>query len=416
MAAPLMTANSPDPSTSPAAEDNWQAFIPDGIHFAGVSAGIKDSGKPDVSLIVTDKPAVAAGVYTTNQIVAAPVVLSRGNTPTTSFRGVIINSGNANACTGEQGEQDAQAMTNRVAELIGCDAKDILVMSTGVIGHTLPMAKVTAGINDAFENLAPGPDAFASAATAILTTDVSRKIQTGDVSVGDRTYKIAAMAKGAGMIAPNMATMLSVVTTDAPLDENTCQFALKMAADESFNRVSVDGHTSTNDTVLLISTGEGEALSGDELTTFQATLNDICIRLAKMLVADGEGSTHVLSIEVTGADSDADATTIAKAVAASPLVKCAITGGDPNWGRIVSAAGYAGPKIDPEHTCLKICGVLIYENGTPLDFDAATLSQVMKASPEVLIELAVGQTGASAKYWASDLTVDYVTFNSEYTT
>ncbi|TWT54737.1 Arginine biosynthesis bifunctional protein ArgJ [Rubripirellula amarantea] len=407
-----MTANTNAPETSDLADD----VLPQGFRFAGVKAGIKASGKPDVSLIVTDRPAVAAGVYTTNQIVAAPVVLCRSRTPTSSFRGVVINSGNANACTGDQGDQDAARMTQIVADHVGCRADDVLVMSTGVIGHQLPMEKVAAGTVDAYGKLAAGAEAFSAAATAIMTTDAFRKVQWGNVTIGKNTYKIAAMAKGAGMISPNMATMLSVVITDAPLDENTCQFALKMAADESFNRVSVDGHTSTNDTLLLISSGEGESLSGDDLSTFQQTLNDVCIRLAKLLVADGEGCTHVLAIEVSGAASDTDATLIAKTIAASPLVKCAITGGDPNWGRIVSAAGYAGPTINPKQTSLKICGTLIYENGTPLPFDAKALSQAMKASSEVLIELAVGKTGASAKYWASDLTNDYVNFNSEYTT
>ena len=236
------------------------------------------------------------------------------------------------------------------------------------------------------------------------------------VNIDGAVYSIAAMAKGAGMIAPNMATMLGVVLTDAPLSADIASDVLKAAANVSFNRVSVDGHTSTNDTLLLLSSGEEKLLSGDALDQLQVAINDGCIELAKMLVADGEGATHVMAIQVSGAESDDDAELIAKTVAASPLVKTAITGGDPNWGRIVSAAGYAGPKIDPSCMSLKICGVTIYQNGAPEEFDAKSISETMKAAAEVAIELAVGSGAGSAAYWSSDLTCDYVRFNSEYTT
>ena len=224
------------------------------------------------------------------------------------------------------------------------------------------------------------------------------------------------MAKGAGMIAPNMATMLSVVVTDAPLSPEVAATVLATAANLSFNRVSVDGHTSTNDTLLLLASGEGESLAGDALDQFQASVNALCIELAKQLVADGEGATHVMAIEVSGAACEADAATIARTVAASPLVKTAITGGDPNWGRIVSAAGYADAKITPEKTSLKICGVTIYQDGTPQTFNERSLSEKMKAAAEVSIELQVGSGPGQAEYWSSDLTCDYVRFNSEYTT
>ena len=218
------------------------------------------------------------------------------------------------------------------------------------------------------------------------------------------------------MIAPNMATMLSVVLTDAPLSAESAKDILATAANLSFNRVSVDGHTSTNDTLLLLSSGEGEPLSGKSLDQFQSAITELCIKLAKKLVADGEGATHVMAIRVHGAESDDAAELIAKTVAASPLVKTAITGGDPNWGRIVSAAGYAGPKIDPSKTSLKICNVLIYQDGTPQSFDAKPLSETMKAAADVVIDLQVGSGEGDATYWSSDLTCDYVRFNSEYTT
>ena len=390
--------------------------LPSGFRFAGVTCGIKQSGKPDVSLIVADEPVVAAGVYTQNQIVAAPVVLCKGRTPSDKIRAVITNSGNANACTGDQGMKDAIAMCQRVAQKIGCDEDQVLVMSTGVIGQHLPMDCITKGIDSAAESLANDAKAFIASAEAIRTTDKDRKTATRQIKCGDQSYTIAAMAKGAGMIAPNMATMLAVVLTDAPLDGQQAQDILRHAADISFNKVSVDGHTSTNDTLLLLSSGRGEPLSGPALKQFTDELNELSIELAKQLVADGEGATHVMQIHVHGAENDAAASTIAKTVAASPLVKTAITGGDPNWGRIVSAAGYADAKIHPENTSLKICGETIYDNGLPKTFDAATLSAKMKESAEVEIDLKVGDGLGKATFWSSDLTTDYVRFNSEYTT
>ena len=218
------------------------------------------------------------------------------------------------------------------------------------------------------------------------------------------------------MIAPNMATMLAVILTDAPIAQEGASDLLSNAVQRSFNRVSVDGHTSTNDTCLLLSSGEGEPLQGESLAAAGQHICDLSIELAKQLVEDGEGASHILSIRVTGAEDTASADVIAKTVAASPLVKTAITGGDPNWGRIVSAAGYAEAKIMPAKTSLKICGQTIYANGSPVEFDATRLSQKMKQASEVLIELTVGDGTGEAEYWASDLTTDYVRFNSEYTT
>lgn len=391
--------------------------LPNGFRFAGVASGIKASGRKDISLIVTDRPAVAAGIYTQNQIVAAPVRLCQSRTPGVNLRAVVTNSGNANACTGEQGIRDAETMCEQVASLVGCDPKDVLVMSTGVIGHMLPMDKVSNGISKAHSELQPSVDAFMDSADAICTTDKSRKVAQGRFTTAEgRTYNVIAMAKGAGMIAPNMATMLAAVMTDAPLSADSAQKVLLDAADGSFNRVSVDGHASTNDTMLMISTGQTEPLRGDNLHALQRTVNEISLHVAKMLVADGEGASHVMAITVTGAESDKQAFVIARTVAASPLVKTAITGGDPNWGRIVSAAGYAEAKIDPPNVSLSICGTTIYDRGTPQPFDEPALSRTMQQRDEVQIELRVGQGPGSANFWASDLTTEYVRFNSEYTT
>ena len=408
---------SQSPPTSLTPLDEPSDSLPKGFRFAGTACGLKASGKKDISLIVTDRPVVAAGVYTRNQIVAAPVVNSRSKTPSCSIRAVVTNSGNANACTGQQGIENAQAMCEHLAGFIGCDPEHVLVMSTGVIGVQLSMDQVKNGIEKAYKALAASPENFLEAADAICTTDQSLKVVTRAITLEGQTVKVAGMAKGAGMIAPNMATMLAVITTDATLDHQQAQTMLKTACNESFNRISVDGHTSTNDTVLLLASGEaGPELSVEAQTQLQQELNQLLNELAKQIVLDGEGAKHIMAIQVYGAEHDDDAFVIAKTVAASPLVKTAITGGDPNWGRIVSAAGYADAHISPEETCLEICGETIYENGTPVAFDAARLSETMKSNREVPIVLKVGRGEGTAKYWSSDLTTAYVEFNSEYTT
>lgn len=401
-----------NPSTSSASVTQ----LPSGFRFAGITCGIKASGKPDLALIVGDRPLVGAGVYTTNQIVAAPVVVCRGRTPSSSLRAVVINSGNANACTGDAGLRAAESMTERVAGHVGCRPEDVLVMSTGVIGRPLPLDKVLPGIDSAYERLGVGSESFVGCSAAIMTTDAFRKSVTAEVTIEGQQYRVAAMAKGAGMIAPNMATMLAVVTTDAPLAQDDLVDLLRHSADHSFNRVSVDGHTSTNDTLLLLSSGAGQPLAGEALTQFRDFLRQACIDLAKQLVADGEGATHIMEIRVSGAASNDDANRIAQVIGESPLVKTAITGGDPNWGRIVSAAGYAGPRIQPERTSLRILDMPLYQDGTPLEFDAAKASNLIKSSPTVVIDLVVGDGPGRATRWASDITVEYVRFNSEYTT
>ena len=391
--------------------------LPGGFRFAGVACGIKPSGKPDVSLIVGDGPLVASGVYTQNQVVAAPVQLCRSRTPSDRIRAVITNSGNANACTGQQGEVDAAEMCRRVAEEISATAADVLVMSTGIIGQLLPMDRVHAGIADASARLGDTADDFAASAEAILTTDKTSKAKCRTVKLGGQEIRIAAMAKGAGMIAPNMATLLAVVMTDAILDPQQSQRILRHVANQSFNCISVDGHTSTNDTLLLLSSGVcGVKIDESNEQAFVDAITDVSRDLAWQLVADGEGASHVMKIRVTGAEDERCAAEIARTIGASPLVKTAITGGDPNWGRIVSAAGYAKAKINPRETSLKLAGTEIYHNGVPTSFDASEVSQAMKREKEVELHLIVGSGPGFALHWASDLTVEYVRFNSEYTT
>ncbi len=407
-----MTTPDPQPGHS---QLEQTGTLPRGFRYAGVACGIKPSGKPDLSMIVTDSPVVAAGVYTQNQVVAAPVILCRQRTPSQTVRAVVTNSGNANACTGDQGMRDAIEMGDHAARQVGCDPSDVLLMSTGIIGESLPMECVRRGMDDAYSQRSSASEAFVAAADAILTTDKDRKVAFRTIRLRDE-IQIAAMAKGAGMIGPNMATLLAVICTDASIGPEDAQRLIADAASISFNRCSVDGHTSTNDTLLLLASGEGEPLSGDDLGQFAAAINELSIQLAKELVADGEGASHRMAIEVCGADDDDSAERIARTVAASPLVKTAITGGDPNWGRIVSAAGYADAVMVPDRTSLEICGKLIYDNGKPHPFDAQELSQTMKNETEIDIRLKVGDGPGEATFWASDLTAQYVRFNSEYTT
>ncbi|MEM6778611.1 MAG: bifunctional glutamate N-acetyltransferase/amino-acid acetyltransferase ArgJ [Planctomycetota bacterium] len=393
--------------------------LPNGFRFAGIAAGIKESGKPDVAAIVADKPSVGVCVTTTNQVVAAPVLLCRKHAPTASCRGIVINSGNANACTGDEGMEDAASMCRQMADAIGCDWQQLLVMSTGIIGHRLPMPTVLAGIDDACERLSSTKEGFQAAADAICTTDQFSKIASATLEVSRGRYRVAAMCKGAGMIAPNMATMLAVILTDAPLSVDAASGVLGEAVSSTFNRVSVDGHTSTNDTVALLSSStsdDAECLTGIELDRLTKTITEVSLRLAKMLVADGEGASRFFEVCVNGASDDEDALQIARVVAASPLVKTAIQGGDPNWGRVVSAAGYAGPMMDVARTSLQIDDVVLFRHGEPVSFDADALSASMKASRDVVLRLTVGAGPGKASFWASDLTEDYVRFNSLYTT
>lgn len=395
-------------------------YLPKGFRYAGVAARIKESGKSDVALFVSDVPAVAAGVYTQNQVVAAPVKLCRSKTPSAATRAVIVNSGNANACTGAQGDADAAQMCSVTADACQFDleAHNCLVMSTGIIGRQLPMDKVASGIAAAASRLSDSTDAFLNAADAILTTDAGRKVRTAEFQLGDQTIRLAAVAKGAGMIGPNMATMLCLVLTDAALEPADAQELLQATADRSFNNISVEGHTSTNDTMLLLANGlaSNGPLTADQRQEFAVQLDRLCIELATMIPTDGEGATHLLEIRVRGAASDADARKISHTVASSNLVKTAIYGSDPNWGRIVSAAGYAGPTIDVNRLSLQINGLPLFTAGEPIKFDASTASQSIRDSFTTVIDLQVGDGPGACTHWTSDLSLDYVRFNSEYTT
>ncbi len=394
--------------------------VPRGFRLAGVHCGIKEEpSAEDLTLIVADQPAVAAGVYTENIIFAAPVALDRQRTPSGSIRAVVVNSGNANACTGERGMNDCQTMLDETADAVGATEQQVLVMSTGIIGQYLPMEKIKSGIRHAVQQLGDQDDHLHAAARGFLTSDKGTKMVHRNLALpsGDH-ITLTGIAKGAGMIGPNMATMLALIMTDARLTASDAEQSLRRAVSGSFNCISVEGHMSTNDTVLLLASGaqQEEPLTNANLLDFQAELARLCVDLAKMIPDDGEGASHLMCVHVTGCQSSEDARLIAKTVAASNLVKTAICGNDPNWGRIVSAAGYAQVPFDPSRFRLAINGHTVYEHGTPTEFDPTAVSQSMASQREVSIELAVGNGNGTARFWSSDLTTEYVRFNADYHT
>ena len=393
--------------------------IPLGFRLAGVHCGIKrKTDKPDLTLIACDEPAVAAGVYTKNLVRAAPVLLDEQRTPTDRFQVLVINSGNANACTGEQGMQDAEQMALSSAAAIGVDAEAALVLSTGVIGEHLPMPKIEQGIKLAAEQLQASEAALLAAARGIMTTDTGHKISGRQVETTAGKVTICGIAKGSGMIAPNMATMLACVMTDACLTPEVAQRLLTETTEDSFNSISVDGHMSTNDTAFLLASQQvgKQPLAGEDLASFKAGLLEVCIDLARQIADDGEGATHLITVRVNACRNRDEAKTIAQAVANSPLVKTAVAGNDPNWGRIVSAAGYSGVEFAADGVSLRMNGHLLYENGTPAQFDDPAVSASIARARETEIELTFAEGDAGCRFWTCDLTAEYVRINADYRT
>jgi glutamate N-acetyltransferase/amino-acid N-acetyltransferase len=393
--------------------------LPRGFRLGGVHAGLKrNASREDVSLLVSDQPATAAGVYTTNLVFAAPVAYDRGLTPGRGFRGVAINSGNANACTGARGLADARSMAAAAANRIGATADQVLVLSTGIIGEFLPLEKIVAGIDTVAGRLGTDEKSIIAAGRGMMTTDTRPKFAGESVAVDGSAVTVFGMAKGAAMIGPRLATMLGVVLTDAAVDPADAQAVLREAAECSFNCVSVDGHMSTNDTVLLLANAAagGRPLRGAGLEAFGRAVTAVCGSLAREIADDGEGATHVLRIEVRGCASRDDARQIARTVADSPLVKTAVCGADPNWGRIVSAAGYSGVRFDPDRLRLHVNGTLLFERGAPVAFDADAVSASIKAVRETLIELDLEEGAAAIRFYSSDLTAEYVHLNADYHT
>ena len=446
---------------------------PQGFRAAAVYAGIKTKHTPDVGLLVCDAPGpTAAAVFTTNKVVAAPVVVGRDHLASTGgrLRAVVINAGNANACTGRQGERDARRMCRLAAGVLGCAAEEVLPSSTGIIGHLMPMEKVERGIADAGQYLGNSLEHALRFADAILTTDTKRKAAAVEVKLGRQVVTVAGVCKGSGMIGPRMAlgdgvsgargrkgasgsmnrpgrtagktggtatgrggtvrgatgrssrgahaTMLAYLTTDAAVPAPLLRQLMGVTSDATFNAVTVDDHTSTNDTAVLLASGaSGVKVAAGTLEhkKFAAAVLEVCQSLAYQIAADGEGATKVVVIDVEGAATDADARAMARSIANSPLVKCAMHGNDPNWGRIVSAAGMAGAAFDPDRATLTLQGTVVFRNGQPVPFDAEAVSDSLKA-PEVRAALSCRLGKGHATCWTCDLSKDYVTINADYHT
>ena len=385
-----------------------------GFTAGAVAAGVKHAGttRLDVALIASDRPASAGAVFTTNQVIAAPCLLSRRHVAAGRLRAIVANSGNANACTGAQGEADALAMAAAAAARLGCAPDEVAVASTGVIGVALPMDRITAAI----AAVAPTVDGWDDASRAIMTTDTKPKVAEREIRFGGWPVRIGGIAKGAGMIHPNMATLLVFVTTDAAIEPRSLQDAVTFAAAGSFNAISVDGDTSTNDTLLVLANGASGVSIGDaERADFAAALAAVCLDLARAVVRDGEGVTRVFEVRVRGAATEADATAAARTITTSNLVKTAIHGGDPNWGRILAAAGRSGARVDAARASVRIGGIGVLASGTLQPVDDAAIRAVF-AQPEVVIELDLGLGNATARAWGTDLSAEYVRINAEYTT
>jgi glutamate N-acetyltransferase/amino-acid N-acetyltransferase len=389
---------------------------PRGFKAAGISAGIKASGAPDLALLVSDTPARAAAVFTTNRVQAAAVLVSREHLTRSGglTRAIVVNSGCANACTGDAGMRDARAMTDATAQLVGCTTDQVLVASTGVIGVALPMDKVRSGVPKAFHAL--GADQGSAASRAIMTTDPFPKEAAIQIAIGGRAVSIGGMAKGSGMIEPMLATMLAFVTTDADVPTPLLSRALTEAVDESFNAITVDGDCSTNDCVMLLANGaSGVVIDESSYAVFLDGLRAVCRELALGIVRGGEGATKLVTVTVTGAASPADARRAAKTIANSLLVKTAIHGGDPNWGRLICAAGRAGVAFDASRAAVTMGSIVLFQNGQPHDELAPKAAEYLKGK-EIDVGVDLGAGTASSTVWTCDLSAEYVRINADYRT
>ncbi len=398
---------------------NKSVTAPKGFCAAGLASGVKVSGKQDLGLLVCPNGATAAAMFTTNKITSAAVQVSREHIESRKTYAVVVNSGNANACTGKRGLADARAMCALTANHLGVEPQEVLVASTGIIGHQLPMDKVTAGIDRAAPLLSDSPQAGLAFAHAIMTTDTRCKQACREVRLSRATVKIAGTVKGAGMIGPNMATTLLFITTDVAIAKPLLGKALQAAIGGSLNRLTVDGHQSTNDTAILLASG----MAGNERITglsahyrkFLAALTDLCTDLVHQMALDAEGATRMFQVVVKGAATKADATKAARAVADYPLFKCAVHGGDPNWGRIICAVGSSGVSLKPDKVSCKLDDLYVFRNGAPTDFNVKKASRIISQRQFVItVDLGVGRE--SDFYYGCDLSAEYVRINADYHT
>lgn len=391
--------------------------LPKGYKTAGVACGIKKSGKNDLALIVSDTPAVAAGVFTKNIVKGHSLKWSMKHIKSNLMKAIVINSGNANACVGTCGDQDAAVIAETTANLLNCEKEQVLLGSTGVIGYRLPIDKIKAGLASAYGKL--NDKNTKDTVSAIMTTDTFPKETSISVSLSGKTVTIYGMAKGSGMIHPNMATMIGVILTDASISKNLLQKALSSIVDKSFNRISVDGETSVCDKVLLLANGLAEnteiITEGSDYCAFVAGLEHVAVTLSKMLVKDGEGATKLVEIVVKNAADLENAHLIACAISKSPLVKTALFGEDANWGRILTAAGYSGAVFDPDLVDIWIGDMLMCKNGAALPFDEdKALSTLKKNEITITVDLKTGN--AEDTMWTCDFSYDYIKINGSYRT
>ena len=388
----------------------------EGFRAGSSWCGIRTAeGQPDVAFIVSDAPASAAAVFTKNKFAAAPVQWDRSILPSDELRAVVINSGNANACTGKRGLQDARDTAALAAGLLACGPEQVAVASTGIIGHPLPMDKLREGVRQAYKVLDSSEQAARGAERAIMTTDTRPKACAVEAQAGRRTFRVGGMAKGSGMIAPNMATMLAFLTTDARVPCARLKKMVRRAADLTFNRITVDGDSSTNDTVMVLAGGASGVTvpeKGAVRRAFEEALVGVMEELARKIVRDGEGATRLIEVNVGGARTEKAAETAARAIAESQLVKCAVHGGDPNWGRILCAIGYSGIDFRPEKVKLDIGKVTVFRGGLPTGADAAC----EMASADVVIRIGLGAGKGKATVWTCDLSKAYVEINADYHT
>lgn len=400
--------------------------LPRGFRWAAVKAGIKASGRTDVAVAVADRAASAAVMFTKNQVVAAPVTVGRKHMAATQGRVkvVVVNAGNANCATGAPGIAVAEATCVKAGELFDCPANEVFPSSTGIIGVPLPVEKLIAALPNAAQRLSNNNAAAEDFATAIMTTDTKMKVSQATVEAAETTVRIFGCCKGAGMIGPQLgpphATMLVYLFTDLAIDPAPLRELLEGRVEASFNSISVDGDTSTNDTVLLLASGASGVKWGDSPRSFQDdfcdALQQVCNELAHAIIDDGEGVTHVVALEISGTSNDADAKTIAKSIAHSPLCKTAWSSADPNWGRIMAAAGYAGVAFDPNESTVTIGGIRVFDHGVrAAGYDEAAVHEKMKQR-EYTIAVNLGAGPGRCRFLTCDLTVEYVHINADYST
>jgi glutamate N-acetyltransferase / amino-acid N-acetyltransferase len=400
---------------------NGGVIAPKGFKAGSVHCGLKRNIKShDIAIIFSEQPCKAAALFTTNRIVAAPIKYSKKVVQNGVVHAIVVNSGNANACTGKKGYKDAETMAQLTSGHLNIKPGEVIVASTGIIGHHLPMAKIKSGISKSSARLGNQNTHSINISKAIMTTDTVPKNIAVKTKIGGKEVAIGAIAKGSGMISPKMATMFCFITTDASISLNTLRSCIKKSTEGSFNQITVDGHMSTSDMVAILANGMAHnrnitSSNKIDLALFQKALDYVTLNMAKAIVKDGEGATKFIHIEINEAKSTSDAKKISRTIAESPLVKTAINGEDPNWGRIVSAAGYAGIPLDESKLRLSVNKIVIYKNGLPVTpFPKKLLSEMKKS--EITIQLYLGNGNKSATLWTCDLSKEYVKINADYHT